>query len=69
MRTQNNCTHGVNIFHVTCIHNHGEEQVNKFIYDTVRSNDPVYINFYVNCLNPDLALGIGTQVMSGLSSV
>ena len=43
------------------------QEVNKFIHDIVKSSDPVYITFDVDCLDPAFAPGTGTQVVGGLS--
>jgi agmatinase len=68
IRTQNNCTHGFNILHAPWIHTHGVQEVNKFIHDIVKSSDPVYITFDVDCLDPAFAPGTGTPVVGGLST-
>ena len=68
IRTQNNSTHGFNILHAPWIHTHGVQEVNKFIHDIVKSSDPVYITFDVDCLDPAFAPGTGTPVVGGLST-
>ena len=68
IRTQNNCTHGFNILHAPWIHSHGVQEVNKFVHDIVKSGDPVYITFDVDCLDPAFAPGTGTPVVGGLST-
>ena len=68
IRTQNNCTHGFNILHAPWIHTDGVQEVNKLIHDIVKSSDPVYITFDVDCLDPAFAPGTGTPVVGGLST-
>ena len=43
-------------------------EVSKFIHDIVKSSDPVYITFDVDCLDRTFAPGTGTPVMGGLST-
>jgi agmatinase len=69
IRTQNNCTHGFNILHAPWVHTHGVQEVIKFIHDTVKSTDPVYITFDIDCLDPAFAPGTGTPVVGGLSTI
>ena len=68
IRIQNNCTHLFKILIVLRIHIHGVQEVNKFIHDIVKSSDPVYITFDVDCLDPAFAPGTGTPVVGGLST-
>ena len=42
--------------------------VNKFIHDIVKSSDPVYITFDVDCLDPAFAPGTVNPVVGGLSN-
>jgi agmatinase len=44
------------------------QEVNKFIHDIVKSSDPVYITFEVDCLDLAFEPGTGTTVVGGLST-
>ena len=68
IRTQNNCTHGFKILYAPWIHTHGVQEVNKLIHDIVKSSDPVYITFDVDCLDPAFVPGKGNPVVGGLTN-
>ena len=68
IRTQNYCTHGFNILHAPWVHTHGVQAVIDAIHDLVSLDDPVYITFDIDCLDPAFAPGTGTPVVGGLST-
>ena len=68
IRTQNDCTHGFNIFHAPWVHEHGCAAVVEHIRQHVGPDRPAYITFDIDCLDPAFAPGTGTPVAGGLSS-
>ena len=68
IRTQNYCTHGFNVLHAPWVHAHGVQAVIDTIHNIVPPDDPVYITFDVDCLDPAFAPGTGTPVVGGLST-
>ncbi len=68
IRTQNYCTHGFNILHAQWVHTNGVQDVIDTIHDIISPEDPVYITFDIDCLDPAFAPGTGTPVVGGLST-
>ncbi|MEM7292507.1 MAG: agmatinase [Pseudomonadota bacterium] len=68
IRTQNDCTHGFNIFHAPWVHEHGARAVVERVLDIVGTDSPAYITFDIDCLDPAFAPGTGTPVCGGLST-
>ena len=68
IRTQNDCTHGFNILHAPWIHDHGGELTSARIHEIVGTENPAYITFDIDCLDPAFAPGTGTPVVGGLST-
>ncbi len=68
IRTQNDCTHGFNILHAPWVHSQGVEATIDKIYQCVGRENPVYITFDIDCLDPAFAPGTGTPVVGGLST-
>ncbi|MEM7208262.1 MAG: agmatinase [Pseudomonadota bacterium] len=68
IRTQNDCTHGFNIYHAPWVHRHGVDAMVEKIYQHAGTQNPVYITFDIDCLDPAFAPGTGTPVPGGLSS-
>jgi len=68
IRTQNDCTHGFNILHAPWIHANGTEATIARIHEIVGSENPAYITFDIDCLDPAFAPGTGTPVAGGLST-
>ena len=69
IRTQNYCTHGFNILHAPWVHTHGVQAVIDTIHNVISPDDPVYITFDIDCLDPAFAPGTGTPVVGGLSTI
>ena len=67
LRTVNFDTMGFNIFDAPFVHEHG---VNRVIEETRRivGDNPVYLTFDIDCLDPAYAPGTGTPVSGGLST-
>ena len=67
LRTVNFDTMGFNIFDAPFVHEHG---VARVIEETRRivGDNPVYLTFDIDCLDPAFAPGTGTPVSGGLSS-
>jgi len=67
LRTTNDDTLGFNIFDAPWVHRHG---IDKVIADTrkILGDQPVYLSFDIDCLDPSFAPGTGTPVCGGLSS-
>ena len=68
IRTQNDCTHGFTVMHAPWVHANGIEATIKRIYDVVGTENPAYITFDIDCLDPAFAPGTGTPVVGGLST-
>lgn len=67
IRTWNSDFMDLNMLFSTWIHEHGVEATVKRIYEVVGDN-PVYITFDIDCLDPAFAPGTGTPVAGGLTS-
>lgn len=67
LRTTNDDTLGFNIFDASWVHEHGVEAV---VNGTRRvlADQPVYLTFDIDCLDPSFAPGTGTPVCGGLST-
>ncbi len=68
IRTQNYCTQGFNILYAPWVHTNGVQAVIDSIHKFVSPDDPVYITFDIDCLDPAFAPGTGTPVVGGLST-
>ncbi|NIV17931.1 MAG: agmatinase [Woeseiaceae bacterium] len=67
IRTTNRDTMGFNVLDAPFVHENGIAVVIATIRDTVGDN-PVYLTFDIDCLDPSHAPGTGTPVCGGLSS-
>lgn len=67
LRTTNDDTLGFNIFDGPYVHENGVEKV---VAETrkVLGDNPVYLSFDIDCLDPSYAPGTGTPVCGGLTS-
>ncbi len=68
LRTHNEKTHGFNIIHAPDVMKNGAkatiERINRVVGD-----NPVYLTFDIDCLDPAHAPGTGTPVPGGLTSL
>ncbi len=67
LRTTNPDTMGFNVLDAPWVHAHGESAVIEKIRSVVGDN-PVYLTFDIDCLDPSYAPGTGTPVCGGLTS-
>ncbi|MFK8042439.1 agmatinase [Congregibacter sp.] len=67
MRTHNPDTHGYNVYDADWVHDHTADQAIAKIRETV-GNNPCYLTFDIDCLDPSFAPGTGTPVVGGLST-
>ena len=67
MRQFNPDSHGYNVFNAQWVHEHGMAETVKAIRDCVADN-PCYLTFDIDCLDPSYAPGTGTPVVGGLST-
>lgn len=67
LRTTNDDTLGFNIFDGPYVHKHGVEDVVAKTRKILGDN-PVYLSFDIDCLDPSYAPGTGTPVCGGLTS-
>lgn len=67
MRTHNPDTHGYNVYSADWVHDHSAEHVAETIRATVGDN-PCYLTFDIDCIDPAFAPGTGTPVVGGLST-
>ncbi len=67
IRTTNDDPMGFNILDARYVHNHRAEQIAEEIKQHIGDN-PVYLTFDIDCLDPAFAPGTGTPVVGGLSS-
>ena len=67
IRTTNEDTLGVNIIDSREVHENGPVEVAKKI-KSILGNQPTYLTFDIDCLDPAFAPGTGTPVWGGLSS-
>jgi len=68
IRTFNEDSHGFNIFSAETVHLNGPAKMAKSICDIVGDN-PVYVTFDIDCLDPAFAPGTGTPVIGGLTTM
>ncbi|WP_439101312.1 agmatinase [Congregibacter sp.] len=67
MRTHNPDTHGYNVYDADWVHDHTASEAIAKIRETVGDN-PCYLTFDIDCLDPSFAPGTGTPVVGGLST-
>ncbi|EED32136.1 agmatinase [gamma proteobacterium NOR5-3] len=67
MRTHNPDTHGYNVYDADWVHDRSAADVIAKIKETVGDN-PCYLTFDIDCLDPSFAPGTGTPVVGGLST-
>ena len=67
LRTTNDDTLGFNIFDAPYVHTQGVEKVIAAIKKILGDN-PVYLTFDIDCLDPSYAPGTGTPVCGGLTT-
>ncbi|WOJ92560.1 agmatinase [Congregibacter variabilis] len=67
MRTHNPDTHGYNVYDADWVHDHSAAEAIAMIRQTVGDN-PCYLTFDIDCLDPSYAPGTGTPVVGGLST-
>ena len=67
IRTQNMHTHGYNVFDALWLHKHGCEEAIEKIKEVVEDN-PCYITFDIDFLDPSCAPGTGTPVCGGFDT-
>lgn len=67
IRTHNDDPMGVNIFNAIEVHKQGPEAIAEKVREIVGDN-PVYVTFDIDCLDPSAAPGTGTPVVGGLTS-
>jgi agmatinase len=67
LRTYNDHAHGFEILTAPWVHRHGVDATLNAIKDRVK-DQPVYISFDIDCLDPAFAPGTGTPVAGGLAS-
>ena len=67
MRTHNSSTHGYNVYSADWVHAHNAAEIAATIRSTVGDN-PCYLTFDIDCLDPAFAPGTGTPVVGGLST-
>ena len=68
MRTHNDSDHGFNVHDADWVHDHSAEEVAARIREVVGDN-PCYLTFDIDALDPSYAPGTGTPVVGGLSTV
>ena len=68
MRTHNDSDHGFNVHDADWLHDHSAEEVAARIREVVGDN-PCYLTFDIDALDPSYAPGTGTPVVGGLSTV
>ena len=67
MRTYNASTHGYNVYSAGWVHDHSAADAAATIRGIVGDN-PCYLSFDIDCLDPAFAPGTGTPVVGGLST-
>ena len=67
LRTHNDETHGFNILDAAWVHTNGPQAVVEEIKRVIGDN-PTYLTFDIDCLDPCYAPGTGTPVCGGLTS-
>ncbi len=68
IRTFNDDTHGFNIISAEMVRQKGVDEIVENVKKII-GNNPVYITFDIDCLDPSMAPGTGTPVVGGLSSM
>lgn len=68
IRTYNDDTHGFNVFSAESVRNNGIAYIIENIRRIVGDN-PVYLTFDIDCLDPSMAPGTGTPVIGGLTTM
>lgn len=68
MRTHNKDKHGFNVFDALWLHEHGADAVVKKIKEIVGDN-PCYLTFDIDFLDPSCAPGTGTPVCGGFDTI
>lgn len=68
IRTYNEDTHGFNIFSAEDVYENGAKSIAEKVMSIV-GDEPVYLTFDIDCLDPSVAPGTGTPVVGGLSSM
>ncbi len=67
LRTTNQDTMGFNVLDAPWVHENGAAAVARRVREIV-GDDPVYLTFDIDCLDPSYAPGTGTPVCGGLTS-
>jgi agmatinase len=67
LRTHNDDSLGFNILDAAWVHEHGVSEVIR-VTRKILGDQPVYLSFDIDCLDPSYAPGTGTPVCGGLSS-
>lgn len=67
IRTHNSETHGFNIFDADMVRKCGVPEIIKRVREVVGDN-PCYLTFDIDCLDPSCAPGTGTPVVGGLQT-
>ncbi len=67
IRTHNSETHGFNIFDADMVRKSGVPEIIKRVREVVGDN-PCYLTFDIDCLDPSCAPGTGTPVVGGLQT-
>jgi agmatinase len=67
IRTHNSETHGLTVLGAPWVHREGIAAVIEVIEEVIGDN-PAYLTFDIDCLDPAFAPGTGTPVAGGLSS-
>ena len=67
LRTHNDETHGFNILNGDWVQENGPKAVVERVHEIVGDN-PAYLTFDIDCLDPAYAPGTGTPVCGGLTS-
>ena len=68
LRTHNADEHGFTILGAPWVHREGIPAVVDVIREVVGNQDPAYLTFDIDCLDPAFAPGTGTPVSGGLST-
>jgi agmatinase len=67
LRTTNDDTLGFTVLDARAVHQQGPEAIARRVMEVVGDN-PVYLTFDIDCLDPAIAPGTGTPVCGGLTS-
>lgn len=68
IRTYNDEAHGFNIFSAEAVHDKGVSSILRTVREIVGDN-PVYLTFDIDGLDPSMAPGTGTPVVGGLTTM